>query len=441
MENFDRGLLEILRGELARQLPEIEANGDWLWAHPETGFREEKTQEYCLKALKTHGISCKTFPGVTGFTAELDSGKPVPVIGIMGEMDSVICFGHPDHDPVTGAAHACGHSIQMAAAMGAFTVLAESGVLEKTGGKVVFLGVPAEECLETDWRLEEIKKGRLHYLGGKPELMYRGAFDGVDLVLNVHSGAMGDGTIRPVGRHNGFLSKTVTFQGKSAHAAAFPDQGINALYMANTALTALNGLRETFRDEDKTRVHAIITRGGESSNAIPETVCLEAQCRANRMEAELEAAERFDRAMGAGAYAFGGQVLIKTQPGYMPYIPTKELDEIAMEVADEILGLGHGLPGPDTAGAEDMGDLNTILPVVQVYVNYMKGSHHAADYAIADRRIYEVSALFLAVFACRLLEHEGKLAKKVKAAHKPMFHSVQEYCAFIDPLFSEKILP
>ena len=61
--------------------------------------------------------------------------------------------------------------------LGAFTVLAESGVLDRLGGKIVLLGVPAEECLETDWRLGEIKSGRLRYLGGKPELMYRGAFD------------------------------------------------------------------------------------------------------------------------------------------------------------------------------------------------------------------------------------------------------------------------
>lgn len=434
-------LLQVLRWELKKQLPEIEENGDWLWAHPETGFREVETQRYCLEVLQKHGFNFRTFPDTTGFVSELDTGRSGPVIGIMGEMDSVVCLGHPDCNPATGAAHACGHSIQMACALGAFTVLAESGVLDRLGGKIVLLGVPAEECLETDWRLGEIKSGRLRYLGGKPELMYRGAFDGVDVVINVHSGAANDGTIRPVGRHNGFISKTAAFLGKSAHAAAAPEQGINALYMANTALTAMNGLRETFRDQDKVRVHAIITRGGEISNAIPEEVDLEAQCRANNLAAELDAAEKFDRAMGAGAYAFGGKVRIRTQPGYMPYIPTKELDEAATQVAEDTLGPGRGQPGPDTAGSEDMGDLNTILPVIQVYANFMKGSHHAADYAIADRSIYEASSLFLAAVACRLLADGGELAEQVKQAHKPMFANTAEYCAFVDPLFSERVLP
>ena len=35
-------------------------------------------------------------------------------------------------------------------------------------------GVPAEECLEIEWRTREIQKGRLHYLCGKAELLYRG---------------------------------------------------------------------------------------------------------------------------------------------------------------------------------------------------------------------------------------------------------------------------
>ena len=174
---------------------------------------------------------------------------------------------------------------------------------------------------------------------------------------------------------------------------------------------------------------------------MPETVKLEAHCRANNQEAELDAAEKFERAMGAGAYAFGGNVLVETQPGYMPYIPTRRLDEIAIEVADEVFGAGTGQPGQPTAGSEDMGDLCTILPVIQVYVNYMQGMHHTAEHRIADRGIYEVSPLFLAAFAARLLEEDGRLADEVLESYTPRFADVKEYCAFADRMFSEKNLP
>ena len=441
MGEMYQAALDKLRGELAAKLPEIEANGDWLWNHPETGFKEHETQKYCLEVLKKHGFEATTWPDVTGFTCTFDTGRPGPCVMIMGEMDSLIYYSHPDCNPETGAAHACGHSIQMATAMGAFITLAESGALEGLGGKVMLAGVPAEECLETEWRRQEIEKGHLHFLGGKAELLYRGAFEGVDLVISMHAGLGNDGTITILGSHNGFTSKNVTFKGRSAHAAADPENGVNALYMANTAINALNSLRETFKDSDTVRVHPIITKGGSVVNAIPEEVCVECQCRAGSMETVLEISEKFDRAMGAGAYAFGGKAVVNTQLGYLPYRPLPELDDIALQVADDILGEGHGCRGEHNCGSTDLGDLNEVIPGIQVFVNYMNGVHHAADYRIADRKIYETASLFLAAMACKLLDNDGELTRKVKAAHKPLFASAEGYCTYVKALSTEQILP
>ena len=51
-----------------------------------------------------------------------------------------------------------------------------------------------------------------------------------------------------------------------------PDDGINALYAATLGLQAVNSLRETFREDQKIRVHGIITNGGGASNVIPDKV-------------------------------------------------------------------------------------------------------------------------------------------------------------------------
>lgn len=305
----------------------------------------------------------------------------------------------------------------------------------------MLVGVPAEECLETEWRMQEIKKGRLHFLGGKAELLCRGAFEGVDVVLSMHAGFRNDGTISIVGSHKGFTSKNVTFKGRSAHAAADPKNGINALYMANIALNALNALRETFSDNETVRVHPIITKGGTVVNAIPEEVCVECQCRAKNMETVLSISKQFDNAMGAGAYAFGGKVVIDTQLGYLPYRPVKELDQVAMQVADDILGKGKWEQEGHNCGSTDLGDLNEVIPGIQVFVNYTHGVHHAADYRIADRKIYEISPLFLAVMTCKLLDNNGELAKKVKEAHKPLFANAQGYCNYVKALATKEILP
>ena len=88
MEELYKKTLDRLKAELKKQLPEIEANGDWLWHHPEAGFKETETQKYCLEVLKNHGFEACTWPDVTGFTCTYDTGRPGPCVMIMGEMDS-----------------------------------------------------------------------------------------------------------------------------------------------------------------------------------------------------------------------------------------------------------------------------------------------------------------------------------------------------------------
>ena len=433
--------LEALKEAVEKRLPEIQQNGEWLLRHPETGFKEYETQAHCVAILEAHGFKVRTFPDVTGFTAEYETERPGPSVMLMGEMDALINREHPFCSPVTGAAHACGHFLQVATTMGAFLTLAESGLLKDFCGRLMLMGVPAEECIEQDWRLEEIRKGRLHFLGGKPELMYRGALDEADLIIGMHAGFGSDGRILPFGMHNGFMVESVLFKGKAAHAAGNPEKGINALYMVNTALTALNGLRETFRDADRVRVHPIGTCGGSVPNVIPDEARVECQCRANNMEAVRDADAKFERAMGAGAYAFGGKAVITRQPGYLPYRPTPEFDALALDVISDVLGPDRGALGQPVAGSEDLGDLNSVKPAMMVFANFMKGYPHGADYLVADPRIYRDTVLFLAAFVLKLLADGGKQAKAVMAAHKPLFGSMQEYCEAVSRIFSKKELP
>ena len=74
--------------------------------------------------------------------------------------------------------------------------------------------------------------------------------------------------------NNGCVVKTIRYIGKASCGGA-PHMGINALYAANIALTAINAVRETFREHDTIRVHPIITQGGVQVNVIPADVRLE----------------------------------------------------------------------------------------------------------------------------------------------------------------------
>ena len=58
------------------------------------------------------------------------------------------------------------------------------------------------------------------------------------------------------------------FRGKAAHAAASPDAGLNALDALMLGWSAMSALRQLVRSDS--RIHGIITDGGQASNVIPE---------------------------------------------------------------------------------------------------------------------------------------------------------------------------
>ena len=133
--------------------------------------------------------------------------------------------------------------------------LIDSKAMEALAGRIVFFAVPAEEYGDIAWRVEQVRAGRLEFLGGKPELIRMGYFDDVNLAMMIHLTARPDEQKSAVAlSNNGCIVKTVRYIGRAAHAGGMPHEGINALYAAQIGLTAINALRETFRDEDSIRV-------------------------------------------------------------------------------------------------------------------------------------------------------------------------------------------
>lgn len=187
----------------------------------------------------------------SGVKAIVQGNGNGPTIGILGEMDALIVPDHPNANPQTGAAHACGHHTQIGTLVGVAYGLVGSGVLLSLSGKVAFMAVPAEEYIEIDFRNELRKQGKITSLGGKAELIKLGEFDDVDTAIATHSGPARDGCVTGArgGTSNGAVAKLIEFVGRSSHAAG-PYIGINALNAANIALLAIHAQRETFKDED-----------------------------------------------------------------------------------------------------------------------------------------------------------------------------------------------
>ncbi len=405
-----------------RRADEIIGLGEKIRSHPELGFKEVKTARLVEETFGRLGLHAKSGLALTGVRAEA-GGKSSdgPTFALLGELDALVVTGHPEADPETGAAHACGHNAQVAAVLGCAMGLVDAGAMDHLAGRVALFAVPAEEYGDVEWRVSQARQGKLEFLGGKPELLRLGHFDDVDLAMMIHATARAeDGKAGVPSSNNGCIVKMVRYVGRAAHAGGAPHLGINALYAAQIGLAAINAIRETFRDEDTIRVHPIVTHGGSQVNVIPGEVKIETYVRGRTVEAILDANKKVDRALRAGALALGAKVEILTLPGYMPMACDATMARYFRDNAVRLVGeeayrqIGH------RTGSTDMGDLSQVMPVLHPYIGGARGTGHGADFEIVDKPLaYLANAKALAAMVVDMLWDGAAAAREVLAAHAP----------------------
>lgn len=416
--------------------------GNWIYNNPETGFREFKTSKYIAKCFNEMKLNCILLEDLPAVKVTFDTGKPGPGLAILGEMDSVICHEHPHCDKKTGAVHACGHNAQVAAMIGAAMGIMDSLVIEHLTGKLHFIAVPAEEYIEVEFRKTLRDQNKIRYLGGKPELLYRGFFDDVDLSMMVHAASRGNKKFTLSSTSNGCLVKRIKYIGKASHAGGSPDKGINALYAANLGLMAINSIRETFRENEYIRVHPIITKGGDVVNVIPCDVNLETFVRGKKIEDILKTNIKVNRALVGGAIAMGAQVEIEDIPGYFPFYSDEKFASVSRTVASELINDDEMDEYSHGTGSTDMGDLSTLMPVIQPYIGGCEGGLHSADFRITDPdTAYILGAKILACTAVELLANHASVAQSILRDYHPLFKNKAEYFEFADSLFVKRIYP
>src|SRR5216683_1324591 len=383
---------------------EIIALGEAIRRQPELGFKEFKTAKLVAQTFERIGLTPRTELALTGVRADV-AGRAGdgPTLALFGELDGLVVVGHPVADPETGAAHACGHNAQVAGMLGAAMGLLEAGAFDHLAGRVAFIGVPAEEYGDVEWRVAQRDAGRLEFMGGKPEMLRLGHLDDVDMGMMIHSTPRREeGKLAVPMSNNGCVVKTVRYVGRASHAGGAPHLGINALYAAQIGLMAINALRETFRDEDTIRVHPIITHGGSQVNVIPGEVRLETFVRGKSLEAIAEA----DRKV--------------TLPGYMPLRCDPLMVERFRVIAADLVGADNVRSILHRTGSTDMGDLGQVMPIIHPYVGGAEGTPHGADYEIVDPTLtYLTNAKALASMVVDLLAANATVGRQVVTQAKP----------------------
>lgn len=407
---------------IEKRLDDIRAIGMSIAEEPELGYKEVKTSAKVQEAFDRLGIAYETGFGVTGVKARLAGAGHRRTVALLGELDAIVCREHPMSDPVTGAAHCCGHNVQIANLLAVAMAVKDVDAMKYLGGDLVLFAVPAEEYVEIEYRNKLREEKKIEFLGGKAQIIAEGGFDDVDMALQMHvdPATHPEGNFTVGNTSNGFIGKLITYRGKAAHAAGAPDKGINALNACMMGVMGVNAIRETFREEDCVRFHPIINSGGDLVNVIPDYVKMESYVRASNLPAMKDVNARINRALQAGAMALGAECDIHDLAGYLPMKPDENFRAVLRANAQEIFGAEFVTEGEHAAGSTDMGDVSHLMPVVHPWVGCVSGVLHGANYRLTDEKTaFTKTPQVLAGTIVDLLWDDAAEAERICAAHKP----------------------
>ena len=421
---------------IANRKADIKSIAEAIWSEPELGYKEHKTAKKVEDAFEKLGVPFKNKLALTGVKGRLKGGKGSKYsVAVIGELDAIICADHPAADETSGAAHCCGHNAQIANMMAVTMGLIDSGAMQFLAGDVVPFAVPAEEYVEITYRNRLIEEGKIKYIGGKPELIARGDFDDVDMALQIHLTSVPnerqDGFIEISTTSNGFIGKLIKYKGEASHAAAAPHAGVNALNAAMMGMMGVHAIRETFQEKDYIRFHPIITQGGDLVNVVPSDVRMESYVRAGNVPAMIDANERINQALKAGAMAVGATCEIKDLPGYLPLNNNPTLNDLLKQNAENLIGEENVSIAPHMTGSTDTGDLSHIMPVGHPWIGSVRGVLHGKDYTVFDEDMaYIRPAQMMACTIIDLLYDDALAAQTLMTNYQPLM-TKEEYLKFL----------
>ena len=422
-----------------KRAEDIMSFGTSVFDEPELGYKETKTSAKVQEAMDKLGIPYTTGWAITGVKGRLKGKNSKRTVAVMGELDSIVCRRHPSADPVTGAAHCCGHFIQISDMLGVAMALKDAGAMDYLGGDVVFFAVPSEECIEIEYRKKLMDEGKIHFFGGKQEIILQGGFDDIDAAMEMHAYSTDDpeGNIILNGGMSGFITKLIEYHGKAAHAAGQPHLGVNALNACMLGIMGVNALRETFQEKDHVRFHPIITSGGDLVNVVPDLVRMESYVRAASADAMRFYNDRINRALRAGADAIGATCEIKDMPGYLPMEQDKALGKICEANADTIFGKDHvDTSPPFNAGSTDVGDICNLMPCIHPHVGCVHGALHSAEFELFQKQAaYIKTTKVMAMTVIDLLYDNAAGLEDILKDYKPRM-TKEQYLAYMDSLRS-----
>lgn len=344
---------------------------DWLADHPELSGQEYESSKRIAQLLEREGFRVELpFAGYdTAFKAVKGAGGHSRKIALLAE-----------YDALPGVGHACGHCTS-----GSISVLAGIALAplqELLDADIHIIGTPMEE---TD--------------GAKCKMTEDGVFDGCDMAIMIH-----------MMNHNCVDMKFLAmdayryrFRGQSAHAAAEPWKGRNALNGAQLMLHAVDMLRQHVTPD--VRMHAVYTNGGLAPNVVPDTAELEIYLRAAHRDVLDSVAARVDKCAEGAAVAT--ETTWEKWAVQRPYDNIKR-NETGVEQLGEIyaeFGLKTRVNEP--SGSSDIGNVSMVCPTFHPTLKIAEENVaiHSPEFAAAvkSEAAHEAIALGAKILALQVI--------------------------------------
>ncbi|HBZ68489.1 MAG TPA: amidohydrolase [Deltaproteobacteria bacterium] len=233
--NFDPESAQILTA-VDEAFAEACTLAHWMAVHPELALEEREASARYVAWLEARGFAVER--GVAGMETAFLARRgfvraPLHAV-LLAEMDAL-----------PGIGHACGHNLSGPASLLAAHALAAS--LPEEALQLVVAGAPAEE------------------IGvGKRRLVEAGVFRDAHVAMMAHASDMRRAHRLFLGNHK----FEFVYHGRASHAAAYPEQGLNALDGVIQLFVAIGALRQQL--PRTARIHGIVSDGGRAPNIIPE---------------------------------------------------------------------------------------------------------------------------------------------------------------------------
>lgn len=328
---------------------------DYIYNNPELGNEEIKSSNKLISLLEGNGFDVEKdiVRRKTAFKAVYDSKKEGANVAFLCEYDALPEIGH-----------GCGHNVIGTASAAAGILL--SKVVDRTGGKVYVIGTPAEE---TD--------------GAKVEMANKGVFDDLDVALMFHPSEK----THKSGASLAMDALEFTFNGKTAHAAADPEEGINALDGVLLLFNGINALRQHVKSD--VRIHGIITNGGAAPNIVPDKAVARFYVRAKERSYLNEVVEKIMNIAQGAALMTGSTVEIANyEASYDNMVTNQYLSETFSKNLREA-GVTEISESRQGFGSIDMGNVSKVTAAIHPYVSlggacFAGHSREMADATITD---------------------------------------------------------